>query len=303
MRLEGARDTLLRRMWKARAAYVFISPFYLMFLAFTVFPIGYSFYLSLTKPLEGVNNFVGLANYANIIRDPRFWRALHNNVMVVIVQVPVMLTLATVLATALNSKVLPFRKFFRTAYFLPVVMSLVVSALSFSMILNRDIGLLNLVLRKLGLATRDWLNDANLSLLSIMAIMTWRWTGYNMVIILAGLQNIPRDLLEAAEIDGASSFQRFWHLTLPLLWPVIFFCLVVSVIGSFQLFEEPSVLTMNTGAPMDTTLTLALYLYQQAFMTYRLGYGSAIAYCMVIIMVVASVLQLRFLGGQRYAER
>ncbi|HHV62145.1 MAG TPA: sugar ABC transporter permease [Firmicutes bacterium] len=287
---------LWREVRRNKVAYLFISPFYIMFLLFMVLPVVYSFYLSLTD-VQGIGmvKWVGLRNYINLFQDERFLQAIKNTSLFAVVQIPIMLTLAVILALILNSKRVFLRNLFRSVYFLPVVMSLAVAALAFSMILNKDIGLLNLVLSRMGFSPRDWLNDPDLALWSIVGLVTWRWTGYNMVIILAGLQNIPQELLEAAQIDGAGPWQRLRHITLPLIWPVVFFCLILSMIGAYQLFEEPMILTK--GGPMDRTLTIVLYLYQTGFQKFQFGYASAIAYSLVIILLVVSGLQMKLSGG------
>jgi lactose/L-arabinose transport system permease protein len=285
---------VLKEIKRNKAPYLFISPFYIMFLAFMVIPIFYSFYLSLTE-LRGVRppNFIGFTNYANLLQDTRFWTALRNTSVFAAVQIPLMMSIAITLALILNSPGIRFRNFFRSMYFLPVVMSLVVAALSFSMILSVDIGLLNLLLKRIGLTSHDWLNDPDLALPSIIVLATWRWTGYNIVILLAGLQNIPLELYEAAKIDGAGMLQRVRYVTLPLLRPIIFFCVMMSIIGSYQLFEEPYILT-NKGGPMDRTLTIVLYLFETGFQKYRLGYASAIAYSLVLVIFIVSALQMKF---------
>lgn len=279
--------TLLRRMWDNRMAYLFISPFYIMFVAFMLIPIVLSLYLSLTD-LRGMGkmNFIGLANYKALLEDPVYLTAVKNTLVFTVIQVPIMVCLALILALMLNSKNLKLRNFFRSIVFLPSVMSLAVAALAFSMILNRDIGLLNILLRALGLPVRDWLNDPRLAFWSIMGVVTWRWTGYNAVILLSGLQNIDDELYEAARIDGANLFQQFRYITVPLLWPIIFFCIMLGTIGVFQLFEEPMILTK--GGPVNSTLSIAMYQYNQAFGRFRFGYGSAVAYSLVIMLTILS---------------
>jgi lactose/L-arabinose transport system permease protein len=296
-KLKGAVKAINRY----KMPYLFISPFYIMFTVFMIFPIFYSFYLSLTN-LRGVAKpaFVGLRNYANLLNDIRFWTALKNTSIFAVVQIPIMIGLAIVLALILNSSWVKFRNFLRSAYFLPVVMSLAVAALAFSMILNIDIGLLNILLERLGLGKYDWLNNPKLAMPSIIVLTTWRWTGYNVVILIAGLQNISPELYEMAKIDGAGPFRRIWSITLPLLGPVILFCVMFSVIGSYQLFEEPYILTR--GGPADATLTIVFYLFQIGFQRFQLGYASSIAYSLVVIIFVLSILQMRYFGRRTAQE-
>jgi len=296
-KLKGAVKAINRY----KMPYLFISPFYIMFTVFMVFPIFYSFYLSLTN-LRGVAKpaFIGLRNYANLLNDVRFWTALKNTSIFAVVQIPIMIGLAIILALILNSSWVKFRNFFRSVYFLPVVMSLAVAALAFSMILNIDIGLLNLLLERLGLGKYDWLNNPKLAMPSIIVLTTWRWTGYNVVILIAGLQNISPELYEMAKIDGAGPLRRIWNITLPLLGPVILFCVMFSVIGSYQLFEEPYILTR--GGPADATLTIVFYLFQIGFQRFQLGYASSIAYSLVVIIFVLSILQMRYFGRRTSQE-
>jgi len=296
MQKRSRHKSLLSEMWRNRSGYLFILPFYTIFLIFMLFPVLYSLYLSFCKTMGGIGKspFIGLTNYINLLKDTQFITAVQNTTKFVIIQVPLMLALALFLALILNSKRLYFRNFFRSAIFLPSVMSLVVAALAFSMILNEDMGLLNMMLGFFGIPAQDWLYDPKLAFWAIMAIVTWRWTGYNAVIMLAGLQNIDENLYEAAKIDGAGPLQILRYIIIPLLWPIIFFCLIVGTIGVFQLFDEPMILTQ--GGPINRTLSISLYLYKTAFKKLRFGYGSAIAYFLVIILVIVTAINFKLFG-------
>jgi lactose/L-arabinose transport system permease protein len=231
-----------------------------------------------------------------MIEDPVFYKALGNSFLILIIQVPLMLTLAVLLAVALNSPFMKFKGLFRIGYFTPVLTSLVAASVIFLLILNKDYGLLNYLLSKIGIQPIGWLSDGFWPLVTLIIVMTWRWTGYNMVILLAGLQNISEDLYEAASIDGASRVKQFFYITLPLLKPVLLVTLIMSTIGSFQLFDEPY--TLTSGGPNNRTLTLTLYLYQHGFSYFDFGYASALTYAVVAIVAVLSLVQFKLAGDK-----
>lgn len=205
-----------------------------------------------------------------------------------------MLLLATGLAVGLNSPLLKLRGFYRFAFFAPVVVGSVAYSAVFRLLFNTQNGAVNAALGGLGLPRVDWLNSPVPAFILIILTVTWRWTGYNAIIILAGLQNIPLELYEAAKIDGANPWQQFWGITLPMLRPILLFALVLSVIGTLQLFTEPFLIT--GGGPGNATLTLGVYLYQQGFRSFNFGYASSIGYAIALLAVVFSALQLRIFG-------
>ena len=282
------------KMVRARATpYFFISPFFLLFAIFFAFPLAYSLYLSLTT-YDGMSapQFVGVSNYTSVFNDPRFWTALLNTFDYTVVYNAIMLSLALVVAAVLSSGRIRFAGLFRTAYFAPVTVSLVVTALIFGLILGRSYGLVNNVLRTLGIAANyGWLDDPELALLSIILMRVWRATGYYAIFLIAGLQAIPEDMYDAAKTDGARPLQIFWRITLPLLSPVLLFTTMMSTLWSIQLFDEPWILTK--GGPLDSTLTVSVYLYQHAFQYLELGYGSAIAYILAGITIALSLIQMK----------
>ncbi|WP_187371037.1 carbohydrate ABC transporter permease [Gracilibacillus massiliensis] len=273
------------------APYIFILPAVLLFLGFTVYPIIASFLLSFQTRVGGVYSFSGLDNYVRLFSDPIFYKALGNTFILLIVQVPVMLFFALLLAVFLNAKLLNMRGFYRVSFFTPAVTSLVAASIIFILLLNSDYGLVNYILTSIGLEQIDWLTNGFWAKVSLIIVTTWRWTGYNMVILLAGLQNIPNDLYEAASIDGASSIRKFFYITIPQLKPVLLFCFVLSTIGTFQLFDEPYNLT--SGGPNNATLTITYYLYNQGFGYFDFGYASAIAYVIVLFIAILSWLQFK----------
>ncbi|MBC1290769.1 sugar ABC transporter permease [Listeria booriae] len=276
--------------------YVFILPSVLLFVVFILYPIISSFVLSFQTSNGGEISFAGLANYERLLHDEIFWKALKNTFIIFIFQVPIMLFLGLILATVLNNKLLKWKGFFRVGFYLPAVTSLVAYSLLFSIMLQ-DSGLINNLLSYIGIGPIPWLSSASWSKVSIILAMIWRWTGYNMVIYLAALQNIPEDTYEAADMDGAGKIRQFFSITIPQLKPVILFTAILSTIGTLQLFDEPFNLTK--GGPADSTMTLGLYIYQNGFKYFDFSYASAVAYVVVIIVAVLSFLQFKFTGADK----
>ena len=292
--------SIFQQVKKNKTSYIFISPFFVMFFLFFIFPIFYSFYISLHRMAYTLQNptFVGLGNYLTLFSDKKFLNSLLVTAKYVVFQVSIM-TIASVLsAILLNLWWIKLRNLFRTAFIAPVVTSLVVTAAIFSLIFSKDRGIVNVILTSVGLRGYDWLSDPRLALWTLIVIGVWRWTGYYMVIVLAGLQNIPTELYDSARIDGAGEFRITIRITLPLLSPVIFFTIVMGVIYALQLFVEPYVLTQ--GGPADSTLSLALYQFYTSFRYLNFGYGSAIAYFLTLLIALITGLQLglfRRVGG------
>ncbi|MEV4951826.1 sugar ABC transporter permease [Paenarthrobacter nitroguajacolicus] len=262
-----------------------------LFVGFKVYPYISAFWLSLTTNVGGEIEFVGLANYERLIQDPLFYTTLGNTGIILLVQVPIMLVLAIVLAVAFNSAILKMRAFWRTAYFVPIVMGLVAYGILFRALFNTNEGFINYLISFIGLDPIPWLGDPVWAKISIVVAMTWHYTGQNAIIYLAQMQSIGGELYEAAHVDGASAFQRFWHVTLPGLRPAIVLTVILSTIGTLQLFDEPYVLT--NGGPDNATLTVGMYLYQNGFKFFDFGYASAIGYALTIIIGVISLIQLR----------
>ncbi len=289
---------LARRIGRNRQAYLFISPFFIVFAVFGLYPIIYSFILSLnvwsaTKPWK----FIALKNYRDIlVNDPVFWTSLWNVISIYLINVPAMVLLAVVIAVVLNNPLRKHKDFFRIVYLLPYVTSVLSIAIVFYVLFDDTAGLINLLLAGIGLAPVHWLSSAGVSKISIDILVTWKWTGYNMIIALAGLQSIETQIYDAAKIDGAGSMRTFWRITFPLLRPVIGFQVIMATIGTFNMFTEPYFLT--DGGPGYSSLTPVLYLYRVAFKFFKLGYGAAIAFLTFILVLIPSVLQVRI-----WAER
>lgn len=292
----------IRRNW---VAYAYISPFYILFAIFGAFPILFSLFLSFQQ-WNGISpmQWIGLENYIRLFQDPLFWLALWNTVLIGVVAHIPMLSGALILAFIINSSLVRYKDVFRTAYFLPVITSSAAVALIFSTLYGVRFGLINWLLTEIGVQPIDWWGGSGAWIKpAIIIVFIWRWLGWNMVIYLAGLQGIPHDLYEAAAIDGASLPQIFWHITLPLLRPVILFTLVLSTVGAMTIFDEVFLLLPGTmaltGGTSNAGLTLALYLYNHGFHLAHFGYASAMAYVVTAIIVVISVLNIRFFGRER----
>jgi multiple sugar transport system permease protein len=277
----------------------FAAPFVILFGVFLALPILVSFVLSFTSfGIRDLQNpigasFVGVDNYAKLLSDAKFWKALGNTVYFVVVGVPLTLGIGLLIASALSRGITRFRTAYRVGYYLPVITSIVAIAVIWRFLLNPDIGLINVLLRNIGINGPDWLASKTLAMPSIIAMAVWRNLGFAMVVFIAGLQAIPVMLYEAASIDGAGRWAAFRYVTLPMLRPTILFMLVITTIGYLQLFEEPFVMT--AGGPLDATLSVTMYMYQQGFTFFHQGYASAIAYVLFVLVAVIAFLQFRFL--------
>lgn len=276
------------------APYFFIGPAFLLILIFTVYPVVSSFILSFQEVRGVQKSFVGFSNYSRLFHDPIFYKSLINTFQILIVQVPIMLFLALLIAVGLHSSMLRGKAFFRISYFMPAITALVAASIVFMIMLDEHFGLVNYFLSFLGVDSISWLTTPFWAKVSIIVVMTWRWTGYNMVIFLAGLQNIPAELYEAASMDGAGKVKQFFMITIPQLKPVFIFTVVMSTIGTLQLFDEPFVLT--NGGPNAATMTITLYLYETGFKFFDFGYASAIAYVLVMITAIVSWIQMKLVG-------
>jgi len=291
----------LRQKWveiyKVRWPYLFISPFYILFLIFGVYPILFSLYLSFTE-WKGLGpiKFVGLRNFELLLKDKIFWQSMTNGVILFFMYVPIMTFLALVLAVILNSKRVRGFRFFRTLLFIPYIMNIVAAGFTFRLLLNQKYGLVNALLGIFNIAPVPWLESVWGGRVSLCLLVIWAWLGYNMVIMLAGLQTIPGELTEAALIDGASSTQAFFYVTIPLMRPVILFSVVLSTMGSFNLFSE--IYNLTGGGPINATLTPVIVIFDQAFGNFRLGYASAMSYLYFLILFVLTLLQFRYFGRQ-----
>ncbi|WP_408631621.1 carbohydrate ABC transporter permease [Metabacillus kandeliae] len=274
------------------------------FIGIAAIMIGLFYFYPMIKALllslqtgTGTNlSFVGLANYGRLFKDPVFIETVKNTVIYLIVQVPVMIVLAMVISVLLNNKKLKLKGLFRTAIFLPCVTSLVAYSVIFKYLFADD-GMINLLLLKVHLISGPipWLTDPFWAKMAIIAAITWRWTGYNMIFFLSALQNIDESIYEAARMDGASAIQQFWKITVPLLKPIILFTTITSTIGTLQLFDE--VMNITKGGPGNATMTISQYIYNISFKyTPDFGYAATVSYAIVILIVFFSIIQFRAAG-------
>jgi multiple sugar transport system permease protein len=260
--------------------------------------LGFSFYISFHdwNIVQKQTTFVGLDNYINLFRDPRFFQALWNTILFTGFGVPLGMASGLLVALLLNTKV-HGQGLFRTLYYIPVITPLVVSAVIWKWIYQGDYGLLNYYLLHFGIIKEKllWLADPNLAMPALIIMGVWGGTGGTMVMYLAGLQAIPEELYDAAKVDGASSWQRLIHVTVPLLAPTTFFVLITSVIGSFQSFAH--IYIMTGGGPLHRTTVIGYYLYERGFRAFDMGYASAMAYVLFGIIFVFTLLQMKFTKG------
>jgi ABC-type sugar transport system permease subunit len=285
------------------APYLFILPFYIIFIVFSLFPILRAFFLSFTD-WRGVRGgeWIGLRNYDVLLGDPSFWHAVQNTVLVWLLAVPVLTFGGLVLAAILNQKWIKGRYLIRLSIFSPVVVSLVVAGVVFLLILDPDFGPFGAIARAFGWASLNITTDQGAAVPAIAMVTIWRWLGWNMVIMLAGLQTIPTEIEEAAIVDGASPRQTFFYITVPMMRPVIVFATVLSTIGTFNLFDEPFVLFGRSGGPGEAGLMLGTYIYRSAFEFFQFGFSSASAYVVATIVFIASLIQYRMAGRIRTEE-
>lgn len=267
---------------------------------FMIYPIVSSLLLSTQSGKGIVYEFVGFGNIIRLASDNNFWTALKNTSIYFVFQVPIMLTLALVLANMLNSKTLKGKAFFRTAIFLPCVTSLVAYSILFKSMFGAD-GIVNTTLLAINIINEPiaWLRDPFWAKVTVILAITWRWTGYNMIFYLAGLQNIDPYLYEAAEIDGASKTRQFFHITVPLLKPIIVYTAIMSTIGTLQLFDEVVNLTSGGASTpsLNATMTLSQYIYDLSFKYVpNFGYAATVSLVVVVLIAVLSIIQFKLAG-------
>ncbi len=283
---------------KARAAWLFLTPAMVLLAVFFVIPVVVGLLLSLTDfdlyaiASPGTVRFVGLSNYGHLLHDGTFWQALRNTLQFVLIGGPLSLAVSLGAALLVNARLVRMRGLFRTIYFAPVVTTLVSVAIVWRYLYHPHYGLFNWVLGWVGLGPIDWLGDPHWAMPAIILLAVWKNFGYNMLIFVAGLQMIPRSLYEAAEIDGAGAFGSFRNITLPGLAPTLLFVSVTTMIGFFQLFAEPYVMTQ--GGPLGATRSLVLFMYEEGFRWWRMGMASTVAVMLLLITLAGTLVQLRW---------
>lgn len=276
-----------------RHFYLFVSPFFLLFVVFGLYPILFSLYLSFAK-WDGLTEmtWVGWSNFEVMLQDELFFTSLWNTLVIGLLYIPPMFAGAFLLAMALNKGWLRLRGMFRAVFFLPVVTPMVVVSIVFGLLYGQETGLINYVLTRLGFEPVPWLVSEEWSKPAIAILLVWRWTGYNMVLMLAGLQGISPEYYEAARVEGAGPWRRMWHITLPLMRPIFVFCTITSLIGTVYMFDEVFVLTL--GGPGTSSTNFGLYLFNTSFTDFKFGYASSMAYTVAFFVFIASLVILRF---------
>lgn len=301
-----SRKGFLYELGKQKYSYLFIAPTVMLFLVFVFIPVISSLFLSFTRyNIVTQPKWVGLDNYRQIFfHDLRFWKALRNTAVYVLGVVPIGIWISLLLAVAIDQKI-RFKNFYKTVFFMPVVTSVIaISVIWKWLFAGEKYGLINYWLMRLGLNPIDWVMSPTWTLPAIMIMSIWAGLGYNMILLLAGLQTIPSVLYEAADIDGAGSWQKFWHITLPLLRPTLLFVLIMSVVNSFQVFEQVYIMTGGTGegvgGVLDCALTLVAYLYEKGFERFEMGYASAIAYILFGFIFIVTLINLKVVRSQKF---
>lgn len=282
--------------WRKEFGLLWVLPAFLLYFIFKLAPMIVGIYLSLLN-WDGIEDpvFVGARNYVRMFNDEIVVLALTNNVKYAVATVVGKVVISLFLALLLH-QALRGRSFYRTALFLPVVMSFVVVGILWSWLYNTQFGLVNSLLRVLGFdyLIMDWLGDPTVALWSLIIVDIWKWYGFHMVIFLAGLQTIPAELYEAARIDGADRWRQFWHITLPLLQPVMLVNVTISLMGGFNVFDIPYVMT--EGGPANSTMVMALHIYVRGFKFYRFGYAAALSYALLTLVTILAAIQMKLMS-------
>lgn len=280
-----------------KAIITFLGPPIILLFIFMLIPIFVSLFISFTDfdvyaMYDWINaSFIGLQNYGELMQDPLFWRALLNTLYALVVAMPLTVILSLSFAALINREGTYLKNFFKVSFYLPSITNTVAIAIVWAWMLNPDYGLINWFLGLFGIQGPNWLGDPAWAMPSVIMLVVWKAVGYNIILFTAGLQNIPDYLYEAAELDGATRFQQFLYVTVPSLRPTIFFVTVMTVIGYLQLFEEPYMLT--AGGPLNSTLSIVLYLYRQGFRFFKLGYASSIAFVLFLMIFALTFIQMR----------
>lgn len=285
-------STLRRQIVANRHFYLFIAPYFMLFALFGLYPLVFSLVLSLTQ-WDGLTEiqWVGFQNFVNMLHDDFLADAIWNTVVLGMLHVPPMLVGAFFMAVLLNTGWSRMRAAYRTAMFMPVITPMVVVALVFGLIFDYESGVLNYVLGLLHLGPFPWITHESWSKPSLAILLVWRWTGYNMVLMLAGLQSISDEYYEAATLDGAGPLQKLWYITVPMMRPIFVFCIIMSLIGTVYMFDE--IFVMTSGGPGTSSLNIGLYLFNLSFVDFKFGYASCLAYTVAAIVFMISLLIFR----------
>jgi cellobiose transport system permease protein len=288
------RRRLLDRLDTVASPYLFIAPFFVIFGVFGLFPLGYTAWVSLHAwDISGDQGFVGADNFVTLFGDPSFWNSIVNTLGMLILSTVPQLVIALVLANALNQRMKGLA-FYRLGVLAPIVTSVAAVGIVFSQIFDRDAGLVNGLLHLVGVQPIDWHADKWSSWIAISTMVSWRWIGYNALIYLAAMQAVPRDLYEAAAIDGASKARQFWAITVPMIRPAVLFTVIVSTIGGTQLFTEPLIFGQGgfaiSGGSLRQFQTVSMYMFEKAFRDFDYGYGAAVAWMIFILIILLTLI-------------
>ncbi len=272
--------------------YFMVSPYLIHLLAFTTFPVIFSLVLTFFKwNIIGPMEWTGFGNWERIFNDRLFWKAILNTFKFLIIHIPLQITVALLLAEVLNRKIF-MRGFFRAAFFMPFVISGVVVTILWQQLLGFETGVINRILVSVGLGKVGWLIDPKVAMVSIAIMATWKNVGLYVILFLVGLQTVPKQYYEAADLEGANHWQKFIKITVPMINPTIFMVVVLSTIGGFSLFIEPYILT--GGGPLNSTLSAVLYIYKQAFEYYHMGYSATLGVFFAILVMLVVIIQKKF---------
>ena len=294
IKVEKIQQRAKKKQSSIGTALGFLAPNITGFLAFVLIPVFASLFLVFTEwDILTPPKWVGFTNFIRLFSDPTFWQVLKNTLFYTVISIPLSMLLSFLLALFMNQKIKGIT-IYRTIYFIPVVSSMVAVSLMWRWIYNADFGLLNYFLGLLRIEPVSWLTDTRWAMPAIIMMSVWKGLGSGMVIFLAGLQGIPKQLYEAADIDGASGFYKVMKITIPLLTPTFFFVLITNIISSFQVFDQTYVLTQ--GGPMGSTTTIVYYIYKNAFEWFKMGYASAIAWVLFVFIFALTMLQWHLQG-------
>lgn len=273
--------------------YLLVSPYLIFVIVFVLFPVLFCFFLTFNKwNIIAPMHFIGTDNYVRLFQDKLFWTAILNTLKFLLVHIPLQLVVSLLLAELLNQKIKAL-SFFRASFFMPVIVSGVVITILWQQLLGYDAGLINRFLTQFGFPKVGWLVNPDVAIYSIAIMATWKNVGLYVILFLVGLQTVPPQYYEAAKLEGANRWQRFYHITLPMINPTIFMVVILSTIGGFSLFIEPYIMT--GGGPMNRTLSAVLYIYKQAFQYYNMGYSATLGFFYAMIIMTVVVLQKKLI--------
>jgi ABC-type sugar transport system permease subunit len=291
--------TGLRFTRKKMLPYLMVSPYLIFLIVFVLFPVFFCFYLTFQKwNIIAPMKFIGTDNYTRLFNDRLFWKAIGNTLKFLLLHIPLQLVVSLLLAYLLNQQIRA-KSFFRASFFLPVIVSGVVVTILWQQLLGYDTGLINRFITTLGFAKVGWLVNPDIAIYSIALMATWKNLGLYVILFLVGLQTVPPQYYEAAKLEGATKWQQFYHITLPMINPTIFMVVILSTIGGFSLFIEPYIMT--GGGPLNQTLSAVLYIYKQAFQYYNMGYSATLGFFYALLIMTVVVIQKKVIEKESHS--